>query len=170
MATNGVRTLNYDGSCSRIRWHLSALGGMTKLTLPEVKKKQEKIALLGEVYQTVRTPGVIEVGDATAIFTLVGWKEVLTVLGDRYMELEFPITTNERHVQVTGGYGVIMDRAQIIGVKGGDLENTEKGRMVEVTLSVIMVHERGANGVWVTSARRPGDSPDASPAARALMF
>ena len=170
MATNGIKSVNYDGSCSKIRWHLSAIGGMIKLSLPEVKKKTEKIPLLGEQWATVITPGMMEVGDATASFTAVGWKEALAKLPDWYMDIEFPITTVEKHVQVTGAYSTILDRCGIIGVKGGDIENSEKGRIVEVTLRVIMVHERGADGVWKTAARRPGENPDASPAARSLMF
>lgn len=170
MPTNGIRNLAYDGTCTNIRHNLSKIGGMTKFTPPEMKKKQEVIALLGESWATVRTPGVMDLMTCTSTFTAVGWKEAIVKLGDRYMELEFPITTTERHVQVTGGYSTILDRCQIVGVKGTDHENTEKARLIEVTYSVIMVHERGANGVWITPIKRPGESFETSPAARALMF
>jgi len=168
MANNG---LNYDAGSARIRWHLSSIGGMTKLSLPEQKKKFEKIALIGDQYQTIVTPGIMEIGDATTAFTAVGWKELLAKLPDEYMSIEFPITTNERHVSIPGSYGIVLDRCQIIGHKGGDIEGgSEKNRIIEVTLRVIMVHERGADGKWKTAARRPGVSPEASPAAKALMF
>lgn len=170
MPINGVNNLNYDGSCSFIRWHMTKLGGMISLDLPDVKKKIEKVAALGEQYPTIVTPGMFEVGDATAVFTAVGWKVALGKLPDRYGDIEFPITTNERHPIVTAGYSVILDRCAILGVKGGKLENTEKGRLVEVTLRVMLVHEKGESGGWKTAGRRPGESPQASPAALALMF
>lgn len=170
MPTNGVNNINYDGSCSFIRFHMTKLGGMTSLDLPDVKKKVEKIAPLGEQYQTIATPGMYEVGDAVAMFTAVGWKVALGKLPDRYGDIEFPITTNERHPTVTAGYSVILDRCQIIGVKGGKIENSEKGRIVEVTMRVILVHEKGEDGKWKTAGRRPGESANASPAAQALMF
>lgn len=170
MPTDGVNNINYDGSCSRIYWHMTKFGGMVSLDLPDVKKKVEKIALLGEQYQTVVTPGMFEVGDAVATFTAVGWKKALGRLPDRYGDIEFPITTNERHVTVTAGYSTILDRCAIIGVKGGKLENSEKGRLVEVTMRVMLVHEKGESGGWKTAGRRPGESPLASPAAQALMF
>lgn len=171
MATNAINGLNYDATCTRIRWNLSALGGFTKFTIPEQKKKVEKIALIGDQYATVRTPGVMEISDATASITAVGWKEMLAKLPDEYSNIEFPITTNERHVQIAGSYGTILDRCQIIGVKGGDIEGgSEKNRIVELTIQVITIRERGADGRWKLAARRPGANPDASPAARALMF
>lgn len=171
MPTNAINGINYDATCTRLRWNLSAIGGFQKFTIPEQKKKTEKIALIGDQYPTVRTPGVMEISDASAVFTVVGWKELLAKLPDEYMSIEFPITTNERHVQVTSSYGTILDRCQIIGQKGGDIEGgSEKNRLIEVTIQVIMIHERGADGRWKTAARRPGANPDASPAARALMF
>ncbi len=165
---NGVNNKNYDGSCSRIRWNLSSIGGLKSLDLPETTRKSEKIPLIGEVYSTVTTPGSIEVGEAVAVFTAVGWKEALGKLPDRYMEIEFPITTVESLVTIDGDYSTIMDRCSILKVKPGKIEGGEKGREVEVTFQVIMVHERGSDGKWKTAGRRPGEDP--SKAAQALMF
>lgn len=170
MATNGVNSVNYDGSCTFIRWNLSRIGGFISFELPKLTRKEEKIALLGESYPAVRTPGIYELGDATAELTVVGWKEMLAKLPDRYGDIEFPITTSESTPTVTGAYSTIMDRCRIKEVDPGKLENSEKGRIVKVTLSVILLHERGADGKFKTMGRRPGESPLASPAGQALMF
>jgi hypothetical protein len=168
--SNGVNHLAFDGGSTRIRVSRSALGGITKLSIPEEKKKVEKIPTIGEAYATIRTPGVVEVGDGEMEMTSVGWRAWLAVLPDQFGDIEFPITTNQRHTQIRGpGYSVILDRCMILGTKQ-EIEASEKGNRVTIPLSVIMLIQRGADGTWKTLARRPGTDVSASPAAQQLMF
>lgn len=167
---NPANNIALDGSTARIRINASSFGGITKLSIPEEKLKREKIAAIGEAYATIRTPGVVEVGDGELEMTSVGWRAFMAVLPDRFGEIEFPITANQRHYAIPGpGYGVILDRCAILGTKQ-EIEASEKAGKVTIPLSVILLLHRGADGVWKTLARRPGEAPTASGAAQALMF
>ncbi len=169
MGTNSVNNIALNAASARIRWHLSAFGGFTKLTVPEETVKTEKLVFLGQAYATAYTPGIIEIGDGEAMITTVGWKELLAVLPDIFSEIEFPITVSESHVTLDTNYSLLMDRCSIIGTKQ-EIENSEKARQVTIKLRCMMVKHKGADGAWKTIGRRPGVSPASSPAASALMF
>lgn len=170
MATNGVNDIAYDCSTARIRFHLSAFGGVTKMSFPEEKIKNEKIVPIGQQYATIRTRGIVEVGDAEIEMTTVGWKAWLSKLPDAFSEIEFPITVAEVHPQSAGPYSVIWDRVKILGTKQ-EIDNSEKAHRVTIPVSVIMLFHKGSDNQWKTLARRPGQRiSGASPAAAALMF
>lgn len=167
---NAATNIAFDGSTARIRINMSALAGITKLSIPEEKLKREKIAAIGEAYATIRTPGVVEVGDGEMEMTSVGWRAFLAFLPDRFGEVEFPITANQRHYAIPGAaYSVILDRCSILGTKQ-EIEASEKAGKVTIPLSVILLLHRGADGQWKTLARRPGETPTTSAQAQALMF
>lgn len=169
MGTNSVNNIALNAASVRVRWHLSAFGGFTKFTIPEETVKREKLVFIGEQYATAYTPGIVEIGDAEAEMTTVGWKEMLAALPDQFSEVEFPITANEGHVTLDTDYTVLMDRCSIIGTKR-EIEASEKANKVTLKLQVMMVAHKGADDSWKTIARRPGDDPSTSPAAQALMF
>ncbi len=166
-ATNG---LNFDGSSVRLRLSRSALGGIVKLSLPEITLKEEKIVLLGDQSVSVRTPGIMEIGDGALTITQVGWKAWLAVLPDEWMNVEFQVTGNQRHATIRGSYGTILDRCRMTKKKPSEWANDEKNATQEITLSCMSVIERGDDGKWKRAARRPGADPKDSPAAQALMF
>ena len=169
MGTNSVNNIALNAASVRLRFHLSAFGGITKITVPEETVKREKLAFIGEQYQTATTPGMVEVGDGEWEMTTVAWKELLAVLPDQFSEVEFPITGNEGHVTLDTDYTVLMDRCSIIGTKR-EIEASEKAGKVTVKYQCMLVAHKGADGSWKTIARRPGDDPSTSPAAQALMF
>ncbi len=165
----GVNDIAYDASTARIRISSSAFGGITKLAFPEEKVKNEKILTIGQQYATIRTEGVVEVGDGEIEMTSVGWAAWLAVLPSEFSAIEFPITAAQVHPQFQGPYSVIWDRCKILGTKQ-DIEASERGNRVTIPVSVIMLLHKGSDGAWKTLARRPGPRQPASPAAQALMF
>ena len=114
MGTNSVNNIALNAASARIRWHLSAFGGFTKLTVPEETVKTEKLVFLGQAYATAYTPGIIEIGDGEAMITTVGWKELLAVLPDIFSEIEWPkekppamITIDDRALTFNGTWPAI---------------------------------------------------------------
>ncbi|HVE13960.1 MAG TPA: hypothetical protein VNI01_11235 [Elusimicrobiota bacterium] len=169
MSNNAINNLALDGSSARIRLHLSIFGGIEKITGIEEKLKQEKVVFLGERYATARTPGIVEVSDIEIVMSSIGWAALVGALPDQFSEIDFPITCNERHVQLATGYTVLLDQVQIIGTKQ-DIEASEKMRRVTIPASVMRIAHKGSDGVKKTLARRPGVSPLVSPAGQALGF
>lgn len=168
--TNAIAPSNvaFDPSTVTIRWHLSAFGGITKLTPPEENLKQEKIPTIGEQYSVYYTPGTVEVGDAECEMLTVAWKDMLAKLPDPFSSAVFPITGNERAPTVRGSYGWILDDCGIIGTKHA-IEAGEKANRITFKLRVMRMLYRGSDNVWKTLARRPGQSINPSAAALALM-
>lgn len=169
MTTNAVNGIVLDGSSARIRLHLSIFGGITKLSGIEEKLKQEKIWFLGEQYATARTPGQVEISDIEVVMSSVGWAALVGALPDQFSDIDFPITCNERHVTLATGYTILLDQAKIIGTKQ-DIEATEKARLVTIPMSVMRIAHKGSDNTRKTLARRPGVSPQVSPAGQALGF
>lgn len=165
----GVNDLAYDTSTARVRISTSALGGITKMSFPEEKLKLEKLAPIGYQYQTIRTPGIVEVGDGELEMTTVGWAAWLAYLPPVLSSVEFPITVSEVHPQMPGPYSVIWDRCTILGTKQ-EIDNSEKAHRVTIPISVILLLHKGADGTFKTLARRPGPKLPVSAAAQALMF
>lgn len=171
MATNGVNDIAYDCGTAYVRMHTTRFGGITKLSFPEEKLKVEKLNTVGGQYATIRTAGVVEVGDGEIEMTTVAWRHWLSKLPDNFGNVEFPITVAEVSPQVAGvPYSVIWDRVRILGTKQ-EIDNSEKAHRVTIPVSVIMLFHRGADGKFKTLARRTGQSGTRpSPAAQALMF
>jgi hypothetical protein len=157
----------FDPSSFSLRYHLSTFP-TTKLTPAEENLKQEKIAVLGEQYQTYYTPGMMEVGEAEVEMLTVVWKDLLAALPDPFSSATFPVTGNERHPSVRGSYTLILDDCGIIGTKHG-IEAGEKANRITFKMRVMRTLYRGSDNVWKTMARRPGVSIDASAAAQSLM-
>jgi hypothetical protein len=169
MGTNSVNNIALNAASVRLRFHLSAFGGVTKLTIPEETVKREKVPFIGDAYATAYTPGFVEIGDGELEMTTVAWKEMLASLPDQFSEVEFPITANESHVTLDTDYTVVMDRCSIIGTKR-DIEAGEKAGRVTLKFQCMLVKHKGADGQYKTIARRAGDDPSTSPAAQALGF
>ena len=167
---SGINGTTFSAASVRLRWNTSALGGVLSLELPEFSIKEEQLVLLGDQTPSVRTEGIAEIGKATATLTGTGWASWLAVLPDQYMNCEFPLTGNQRNVQIPYSYSTILDRCRITKHKPGKWGGDEKSTNHDLELSCMNVLVRGADGQWKTPARRPGDSPLTSPAAQALMF
>lgn len=166
MATS-LRNIAFDGATGRIRFGSVAVPCL-KVTVPKEEVKKEKLAYIGEQIKTVRTLGQLEVGTCevemtTAIYAGV----ILPRLQSHATNLvEFPVTLLERHPQIASPYSIILDRCSIIGTNESK-ENSEKAQIIKLTLDVIQVYRRGADGQWKTLAWKP--TLGASAAAVALF-
>lgn len=166
----GINGITFSAPSVRLRWNTSALGGVISLELPKSTLKEEVLVLLGEQSPSVRTEGIMEFGKAKATLTATGWALWLAVLPDQFMNVEFPITGNQRNVQIPYSYSTILDRCRIVDHQPAKWGGDEKSTNHDLELSVMNILVRGADGVWKTPARRAGDSPLTSPAAQVLMF
>lgn len=167
MAVNGIE---FSAPSVRLRFNKSALGGVVSIEMPKVEVKEELITLLGEQMPSVRTEGMVSFDKAKLVLTAVGWKEWLGLLPDEYMNTEFPLTGNQRHVTVPGSYSTILGRCRIMSKQNGKWGGDEKGTPVNLEIQPMFVLERGSDGKWKTAGRRVGASPALDPWTKALMF
>lgn len=163
-----VRDIAYDCGTAKLRIGARAVGGVQSMSFPDETVKMEKLRALGQQYATIRTQGVIEIGDGEIEITTVGWADLLSVLPDNFGSVEFPITVAQVHPQIAGPYSVIWDRCKIIGRKE-KIETSEKAGLITIPLNVIMVLQKGYDGSYKTIGLRPGQRAIASLDAQALF-
>lgn len=165
---NGLDDVTWDGSSAIAR------AGSTKVAFlsferPKVETKTEKVLRLGEQMASKRTPGKVEVGDASAEMLLTDWYSTWLPRMPRHggTLLEFPVTMNRRHPAVAGNasYSFVCQQCRIVGQEE-KIENGEKPATMKLMLSVMAVWEKGGDGIWKCMARIPS-LPDS--ATQALM-
>jgi hypothetical protein len=167
---NAVNGIEFSAPSVRLRIGSQSRGGVISIELPKVDLKEELITLIGEQMPSVRTEGMITFDKAKLTLTAVGWKQWLALLPDRYMDYEFPIVGNQRHVTVPGSYSTILGRCRIVSKQNGKWGGDEKGTPVNLELQPMFVLERGDDGKWKTAGRKVGSDPALDPWTKALMF
>lgn len=162
---NGLRDCTWDSaSCAHFRFGSTAIT-LTKFEPPKDDIKIEKVARIGEMRATKRTPGRSEVSDISIEMLATDYVTLLLPRLPKHggTSVEFVITASVYHPTVTGSYGILCDNCRIIGAEGPSFDGSEKGLIKKLTISVIDVWEKGADNVWKTLSYKPLPSSQAIP-------
>lgn len=146
----GLQDATWDSaSCAKIRMGAIVVPFM-KFTSPKVEVKTEKPARVGEMLAQKRTPGRGEIGDASGEILLSDYAAIILPRFPRHGAtfVGFVITTTITHPSVLGSYAQNLDGCRMTVLEGPELDGSEKGLVKKVSISVMNVFEKGADGIW----------------------
>jgi hypothetical protein len=155
---NGLKDCTWDSAaCAHIRFG-SLKVALTKFSPSKVDVKVEKVRRIGAAIADKRTPGIVEIGDATIELLTTDYElQILPrmPIHDGTM-VEFVITTSLYHPSVIGSFGSVLDQVRIIGEEGPELDGSEKGLITKLSISVMNVFRKARDGQLKSLARMPG--------------
>lgn len=146
----GLQDATWDSaSCAKIRFGAIVVPFM-KFTPPKVEVKTEKPPRVGEMLAQKRTPGRGEIGDASGEILLTDYVEFILPRFPRHGAtfVGFVVTNTVGHPSVRGSYAQLIDGCRMTVLEGPELDGSEKGLVKKVSISVINVFEKGADGIW----------------------
>lgn len=162
---NGLQDCTWDSASSAFIRFGSTKIALVKFTPSKVDVKVEKVRRIGSMIADKRTPGTVEIGDASIEILATDYEAFvlprLPVHGGTLVP--FVVTASVTHPSVLGSYGVLLDNNRIIGKEGPEFDASEKALIVKLTLSTMDVWEKGRDGTWKTLSLKPLPSSQAVP-------
>lgn len=162
---NGLADCTWDSaSCAFFRFGTTKIP-LTKFEPPKDDIKIERLARIGEMRASKRTPGRSEISTASVELLLSDYATfILPRLGTHGGTLiEFVVTATVTHPSVNGSYGLLCDNGRIIGSEGPGFDGTEKGLIKKLTIDFLDIWEKGEDGKWKTLSIKPLPSSQAAP-------
>jgi hypothetical protein len=156
MPVPGLENGAWDGgTCTRLRWGSIAVP-CTKITLPKLEIKTEKVRRIGEMLATKRTPGAAELGPLKVSMLAADYKEFVLLRYGKHAgtETEFVLTTTIIHPSVRGSLSRLADHCRIVTIEELSIEASEKALMIDLTIDPMDLWERGDDDVWKTLVRK----------------
>ncbi len=154
---NGLRDLTWDSaSCARFVLGRTRVP-FTKISVPKVETKVEKVPRIGEPRATKRTPGRTEVADLSAELLLTDWEESILPAFNRHGSnlIQFCIIGSVSHPSINGSYNTLLDQCRIVSEEGPEFDGSEKGLIYKLGISVMNVWRKGRDGIWKCSSFEP---------------